>query len=104
VTDLECEPLPAGGYDLVLMINYLQRDLFAPAAVALSPGGVLIAETVTRAHVKQLGRTFDPRFLLEPGELRDAVPGLDVLRFHEGVVQRSGRPRAVAAIVAQRPG
>jgi tellurite methyltransferase len=102
--DLECEPLPAGAYDVVLMINYLQRDLFAAAANALAPGGVLLAETVTRAHVEQLGRVFDPRFLLEPGELRDAFPGLRVLRFKEGVVQRSGRPRAVAALVAQRPG
>jgi hypothetical protein len=55
-------------------------------------------------HMEQLGHTFDPRFLLEPGELRDVFPGLDVLRFEEGVVQRSGRPRAVAALVAQRPG
>jgi hypothetical protein len=85
------------------MINYLQRDLFDAAADALAPGGVLIAETVTRAHVEQLGRTFDHRFLLEPGELHDAFPDLHVLRFKEGVVQRSGRPRAIAALVAQRP-
>jgi tellurite methyltransferase len=104
VADLERESLPAGAYDVVLIINYLQRDLFAPAAAALAPRGVLIAETVTRAHVEELGRDFDSRFLLEPGELRDAFPCLDVLRFEEGVVQRSGRPRAVAALVAQRPG
>jgi tellurite methyltransferase len=104
VADLEREPLPAGAYDVVVIINYLQRDLFAAAATALVPGGILIAETVTRAHSEELGRSFDPRFLLEPGELRDAFPRLDVLRFEEGVVQRSGRPRAVAALVAQRPG
>jgi tellurite methyltransferase len=102
--DLEREPLPIGGYDVVVMINYLQRDLFAGAAAALAPGGVLVAETVTRAHVEQLGRSFDERFLLAPGELRSAFGGLEVLRYQEGVVQRSGRPRAVAAIVAQRPG
>jgi hypothetical protein len=49
------------------------RALFARAAAALAPGGVLIAETVTRAHVEQLGRTFNSRFLLEPGELRDSA-------------------------------
>jgi tellurite methyltransferase len=101
--DLEREPLPAGGYDVVVLINYLQRDLFAGAAAALAPGGVLVAETVTRAHVEQLGRSFDERFVLEPGELRHAFAGLEVLRYEEGVVQRSGRARAVAAIVAQRP-
>jgi tellurite methyltransferase len=102
--DLEREPLPAGEYDVVVLINYLQRDLFAGAAAALAPGGVLVAETVTRAHVEQLGRTFDRRYLLEPGELREAFRGLEALRYEEGVVQRSGRPRAVAGIVAQRPG
>ena len=29
--------------------------LFATAATALAPGGILIAETVTRAHVEELG-------------------------------------------------
>jgi SAM-dependent methyltransferase len=101
--DLEHEPLPAGGHDVVVLINYLQRDLFSGAAAALAPGGVLVAETVTRAHVEQLGRSFDERFLLEPGELRHAFGGLRVLRYEEGVVQRSGRARAVSAIVAQRP-
>jgi tellurite methyltransferase len=103
LVDLEREPVPTGGHDVVVLINYLQRDLFAGAAAALAPGGVLIAETVTRAHVERLGRSFDERFLLEPGELRHAFGGLEVLRYQEGVVQRSGRPRAVAAIVAQRP-
>jgi tellurite methyltransferase len=102
--DLEHEPLPTGAQDVVVLINYLQRDLFAGAAAALAPGGVLIAETVTRTHVEQLGNSFDERFLLEPGELRHAFGGLEVLRYEEGVVRRSGRPRAVAAIVAQRPG
>jgi tellurite methyltransferase len=102
--DLEGAQLPTGRYDVVVLINYLQRDLFAGAAAALAPGGVLIGETVTRAHVEQLERAFDRRFLLEPGELREAFPALEVLRYEEGVVQRSGRTRAVAAIVAQRPG
>jgi tellurite methyltransferase len=102
--DLEREPLPTGSYDVVVMINYLQRDLFAGAAAALAPCGVLVAETVTRAHLEQLGQSFDERFLLAPGELRNAFGGLKVLRYQEGVVLRSGRPRAVAGIVAQRPG
>ena len=63
----------------------------------------MIAETVTRAHIEQLGRPFDPRFVLEPGELATAFAGLRVLRYQEAVVQRGGRPRAVASIVAERP-
>ena len=65
--------------------------------------GVLVVETVTRAHVEQLGRRFDLRFVLEPGELLRAFPELEVLRYEEGVAERSGRPRAMASLVAQRP-
>jgi tellurite methyltransferase len=103
VADLERDALPGGGYDVIVLINYLQRDLFAAVAAALAPGGIVAAETVTRAQVEELGRSFDRRFLLEPGELRRAFPGLDVVRYHEGVVQRSGRRRAVASVVARRP-
>jgi tellurite methyltransferase len=102
VADLEHDGLPGGGYDVIALINYLQRDLFAAVAAALGPGGIVAAETVTRAHVEQLGRSFDDRFLLESGELRDAFPGLEVVRYREGVVERGGRPRAVASIIARR--
>ncbi len=103
VTDLERDALPGGDYDVIVLINYLQRDLFAAVAAALARGGIVAAETVTRAHVEQLGRSFDDRFLLQAGELRDAFPGLEVVRYEEGVVQRGGRPRAVASIIARRP-
>ncbi|MBV9817948.1 MAG: methyltransferase domain-containing protein [Solirubrobacterales bacterium] len=102
VADLEHQPLPAEPYDVIVIIDYLQRDLFAAAPAALRPGGVIVAETVTRAHVERLGRRFDRRFLLEPGELREAFAGLEVLRSAEGIVSRGDRPRAVASIVARR--
>ncbi len=101
--DLERDALPGGGYDVILMLNYLQRSLFAPLPAALAPGGIVIAETVTRAHRDVLGHDFGAAFLLEPGELRAAFPGLEVVRDAEGVVARAGRPRAVAGIVARRP-
>lgn len=101
--DLEREPLPPGVYDVIVQIDYLQRDLFAALADALAAGGVVVAETVTTAHVVELGNRFDPGFLLEPGELRAAFPGLRVVRHEERVVTRSGRRRAVARLVARRP-
>jgi len=101
--DLERDPLPRSDYDLIVQIDYLQRDLFGSLQRALAPAGVLVVETVTRAHVEQLGRRFDLRFVLEPGELLRAFPELEVLRYEEGVAERSGRPRAMASLVAQRP-
>lgn len=100
--DLERDPLPRGPYDVIAQLNYLQRSLFNALADALAPGGLLIIETVTRAHADELGNHFDPRFLLEPGELLTAFGDLAVLRHEEGVVERSGRPRAVASLVARR--
>ncbi|MGI8712969.1 MAG: class I SAM-dependent methyltransferase [Solirubrobacteraceae bacterium] len=100
--DLEHESLPEQEYDVVALLNYLQRDLFGSIGESLRPGGIVLAETVTRAHIEQLEHPFDPAFALQPGELATAFTGLRVLHYHEGVVQRSGRPRAVASVVAQR--
>jgi tellurite methyltransferase len=100
--DLERDPLPVIEYDVIVQIDYLQRDLMPALVRAVAPGGVLIAETVTRAHVEELGNRFDPRFLLEPGELPASVGALEVLRYEESVVERSAKPRAIASIVARR--
>jgi SAM-dependent methyltransferase len=100
--DLESEPLPTARYDVIVQINYLQRDLSAALARALAPGGILLVETVTRAHVEELGNRFDPRYVLGDNELLRAFPNLRVRHYREGVVDRSGKPRGVASLVAER--
>lgn len=101
--DLESEPLPEARYDVVVSMNYLQRDLFPGMSAAVRPGGVLVLETFGEAHVNELGNRLDGRFVLARNELLRAFPGLVVRHFREGVVLRAGRPRGVAGIVAQRP-
>jgi tellurite methyltransferase len=101
--DLEREALPVDRYDLVVQINYLQRDLFGSVAAALRPGGIVIAETFMRTDMPGAQRELDPRYLLDEGELRTAFPGLVVLRYREGVSQHADRPRAVASLIARRP-
>jgi tellurite methyltransferase len=100
--DLERDPLPGSDYHVIVQLNYLQRSLFEPIARALAPGGILILETVTRKHVEQLGNQFDPRFLLESNELLVSFRDLEILRHEERVAERSGRPRAIASLVARR--
>jgi len=102
--DLEREPLPAGPYDVIVVMNFLQRDLFEPLQDALTPGGLLLFETLAQAHVDELGNDLHPAYRVEPGELLRAFARLEVVAHHEGVAQRSGGPRGVAGIVARAPG
>jgi SAM-dependent methyltransferase len=103
VVDLEHEPLPAGPYDVIVMANFLQRDLHEPLQDALAPGGLLVFETLARCHVDELGHSFNPEYLVAPGELPRAFGRLEVVDHHEGVAERSGQPRGVAGIVARKP-
>lgn len=102
VLDLEHDALPAGPYDIVVCMNYLQRDLFSALEGALGPGGLLLYETFAQAHVAELGRRFNPAYVLERNELLRAFPALHVRHYREGVAERSGEQRGVASIVAQR--
>jgi tellurite methyltransferase len=102
--DLEHDGLPGASYDVILQINYLQRDLFGGLARALAPGGLLILETFTQADLEVLGNHVEARFLLEADELPAAFPDLEVIHYREAVVEHGGRKRAVAGLVARRPG
>jgi SAM-dependent methyltransferase len=103
LVDLEREPLPDGPYDVVVTMNFLQRDLFGVLQDVLAPGGLLLYETFGQAHVTQLGRSFNPAYLLEDGELLRAFDRLEVIDHFEGVAERSGGPRGVGSLVARRP-
>ncbi len=102
VLDLERDPLPAGPYDVVVCMSYLQRDLFGALSGALAPGGLLLFETFAQAHLTELGRSFNPAYVLEPNELLRAFAALHVRHYREGVAERGGEQRGVAGIVAQR--
>lgn len=102
VVDLEREPLPPGPYDVIVTMNFLQRDLFGPLQEALAPGGLLFYETLSHTHVTQLGNSFNPAYLLDGGELLRAFRGLEVIEHFEGVGERADGLRGVGAIVARR--
>jgi SAM-dependent methyltransferase len=103
VADLEHDPdLPRGQYAVVMNFNYLQRSLFGSLAAALRPGGLLFFETFARPHIEELGHDFPDEFLLAENELLGAFPGLHVRHYFEGVAERSGRPRGIASLVAER--
>ena len=104
VVDLEREPLAEGEYDVVVSFNYLQRDLFGALERALRPGGWLVVETFSRAHIDELGKRMNPAYVLDDNELLRSFPGLRVRRYREEVVERAGGASGVASLVARRPG
>jgi len=89
---------PLGGFDGVVVTNYLHRPLFAPIAAAMASGGVLIYETFAAGN-ERFGRPRNPDFLLRRGELIAAFAVLTIIAFEEGEVTRP-RPAFVQRIAA----
>jgi tellurite methyltransferase len=95
--DLTMYPLPEAMFDLIVVTRYLQRNLFASIRRAVRPGGFVLYETFTVAQRLHGTGPASADHLLEPGELRNAFSGWDVL-FYEEVVA----PEAVARLAAER--
>ena len=87
-----------GGYDGVVVNNYLHRPLFPGIAAALAPGGVLIYETFAAGN-ERFGRPRNPDVLLQPGELLAAFAGLTIVAFEQGEVALP-RPAVIQRIAA----
>jgi tellurite methyltransferase len=96
--NLEQITLPERCFDLILCVQYLQRDLFPQMARALRPKGVLLMETFTRAQLEFAGGPRNPAYLLETGELREAFPQLRVLFYRELRAEQG-----IASLLARRP-
>ena len=100
--DIESGPWPYAGrrFDAVVVTNYLHRPLLPVVVDSLESGGLLIYETFARGN-ERFGRPSNPAFLLEPGELLEAVRGkLRVLAFEDLVVD-TPRPAALQRIAAR---
>jgi SAM-dependent methyltransferase len=72
-------------YDLVLVFRFLERNVL-PRQIesALRPGGRLLYETFTTAHLSRPeSRMRNPAFALAPGELPRLFPSLRVISYTE---------------------
>src|SRR5712691_5341926 len=87
VADVEAGswPFAPGGFDGVVVTNYLWRPLFPNLVGALRPGGVLIYETFALGN-ERYGRPSNPAFLLRPDELLHSLEPLAVVAFEQGLV------------------
>ena len=104
--DLEGEPWPysVGGFDGIVVTNYLHRPLFLHLFEALAAGGVLIYETFSEGN-QLLGRPRNPDYLLKSGELLEQVKGrLEVNAYEELCVIQNNRAvvQRICAVKAAR--
>ena len=103
--DLERAPWPFGTrrFAGIVVTRYLYRPLLATLIGALAEDGVLIYETFARGNERH-GRPRRPEFLLEPGELLEAVRAtLHVVAYEHGLV-RAGAPSVIQRLCAVKLG
>ena len=102
--DLEIgAPFPLDGrqFDAVVVTNYLWRPILSEIVAAVAPGGILLYETFAAGNARY-GRPSNPDFLLQPGELIDAVrPRLTTIAYEHATL--ADPPRIVARIAACGP-
>jgi SAM-dependent methyltransferase len=101
VADVTRWPLPVARFDVVIVVDFLERSLLPALRTAVAPGGVLVMETFMVGQERH-GHPRNPAYLLRPGELLAACRGWTVLLAHEG--EGGGRvPACRAGIAAERP-
>ena len=94
-------PYPGQSFDAVIITNYLFRPLLPVLVNSVAPGGILLYETFAVGNAAY-GRPSNPAFLLEPGELLDAVrPSMRVIAYEDLKVDEP-RPAMVQRICAKR--
>jgi len=89
------------GYDVIVVCNYLQRDLFPSIKEGIAPGGIVIAVIALvddDPHVKPM----NPVYLLNRGELRSYFEDWELAWYFEGKSEHDTR-RSTAEIVVRRP-
>ncbi len=82
-SDLTAATLPDGPWDLVLIVHYLQRDLFSPAIELLADDGLIAFSVATVRNLERRERPSLP-YLLQEGEAPSLVDGLRILHYAEG--------------------
>ena len=77
-------PFAERRWDAVVVTNYLSRPVLPDIVRSVAPNGLLLYETFLRGQ-EAYGRPRNPKFLLRPGELLEAVRGLlTPIAFEQG--------------------
>lgn len=104
IADVRALPVRRASVGAIICVSFLDRSLFPALVDALLPGGVLIYETFTVAHLDVVarGRARGPRnpdYLLLPGELPRLAAPLTVQEHEERLIVDDAGERHVARVV-----
>jgi SAM-dependent methyltransferase len=105
VGDVRAMPIRPGVFDAIVCVSFLDRSIFPALVNLLAPGGALVYETFTLAHLDVVARgaARGPRnadYLLAPGELVRLVAPLRVQQQEERLVVDKAGERHVARVIA----
>jgi SAM-dependent methyltransferase len=88
-------------YDLAVMVRYTNLPLIDALKGVLKAGGYLIVEEHLITEADVVGPR-NPQFCVAPDALRDAVAGMEIVAYREGIVNDpDGRSAALAQLVAR---
>lgn len=91
-----------GGYQLALLIRYVDLQLLQQLGSLLAPGGILVCEEHLESNQDVIGPA-NPAFRVSSGDLKKAADGLEILHLEEGLVtEPDGRIASLARLVARR--
>jgi SAM-dependent methyltransferase len=101
--DLDESPLALEpGYQLILVVRYVNLTLVRELVSLLAPGGILLCEQHLETDAEVIGPS-NPAFRVKPGELESALAGLQIIHLEEGLSpEPDGSLAALARVVARR--
>jgi SAM-dependent methyltransferase len=95
----KAECFPNTQFNAVLVVRYLNRNLFAQIDAALAPEGFLVYQTFTEG-VEAFGSPKNPNFILAHDELREIFASYQIIVDRIDKLE-DGRP--VVSFIAQKP-
>ncbi len=94
-------PFEPGRFGGVVVTNYLYRPILPDIVAAVGDGGILIYETFAKGN-ERFGKPRNPDYLLDRGELLEAVRGKLRVLAYEDLIVGDPQPAAVQRIAAVR--
>ena len=90
--------VPAGRFDLVLVVRYLNRALLRRLPRLVAPHGILAVKVFNRDFLERRPG-FNPSYLVDRGELPTLFASLEILDYQESPPESFGQSH----IVCRRP-